>query len=308
MQPATATKKFDVPNSVSTIANGVNAHGDIVGRFDDAAGVTHGFLLRNNVYTTLDFPKATLTAARAINAQGDVVGSVENVSGQHGFILHEGVFTQIDYPGATTTTALGINNSGDITGSRIDPSGVKNAFILQNGVFTNVRFPSSLRTCSTDVWMVTDDAVTLVGSFWSLVDGGIHGYIRYKPGSFEVIDVPAAGFPCASVRSINEKGDMVGVYSTYDDDCAKGESYGFLLSQGIYTYIDFPSSCYTDASAINDDEIVGDFIDQKNLTTVSEPFRSTDRDGNPRIRGRWWSSLVPSCHFRDLSSSGWGIG
>ena len=259
--------RFDVPNSVLTIANGVNARGDIVGRFDDAGGATHGFLLHNNVYTPLDFPNATLTLARAINAHGDVVGSMETASGQHGFLLHDGVFTQIDYPGATTTTALGINNSGDITGSRIDPSGVKNGFILQNGVFTNVRLPSSLHPCSTDTWMATDDGITLVGSFCNLLDGGVHGYIRYKANAFQVIDAPgAAGFPCSSVRWINEKGDMVGVYSVSGDECAAGESYGFLLSQGAYTGINFPNSCYTDPSAINDDgEIVGGYMDLKDL-------------------------------------------
>ena len=37
---------IDVPGAVRTVANGINARGDIVGRYDSADGLRHGYLLR----------------------------------------------------------------------------------------------------------------------------------------------------------------------------------------------------------------------------------------------------------------------
>ncbi len=62
--------KIDFPNATQTLANGINARGDIVGRYADAEGVFHGFLLRKGVFSTIDFPGASLTAAFALNARG----------------------------------------------------------------------------------------------------------------------------------------------------------------------------------------------------------------------------------------------
>lgn len=36
---------FDFPGSTSTYANGINSRGDIVGRYTDTAGDTHGFVV-----------------------------------------------------------------------------------------------------------------------------------------------------------------------------------------------------------------------------------------------------------------------
>jgi hypothetical protein len=91
--------KIDVPNSTETLANGINARGDIVGRYADADGVFHGFFLRKGVFSTIDFPGASLTAAFALNARGDIAGHFVDADGiDHGFLLSDGKFTQIDFP------------------------------------------------------------------------------------------------------------------------------------------------------------------------------------------------------------------
>jgi probable HAF family extracellular repeat protein len=53
-----ATTALDVPGAVNTRAYAINNRGEVVGQYDDANLVSHGFLLRHNVYTTLDFPGA----------------------------------------------------------------------------------------------------------------------------------------------------------------------------------------------------------------------------------------------------------
>lgn len=253
--------RLDFPAAAGTFAAGVNARGDIVGRYLDARGVTHGFLLRQGVFSAIDFPDASFTAARAINARGDIVGRFDDASGnEHGFLLRDGQFTAIDYPGASATTARGINNSGDITGRHFDDAGNENGFILKDGIFHTHRVPHS---CSTDVWMAMDDGRVAVGDFCTDADNGIHGYVRNQPGQFQIVDFPGAGSPCTALRWINERGDIVGVYANTLDECYAFQAHGFVLRRGEYLAFDFPGAAYTDAFAINDDgEIVGDFTDQ----------------------------------------------
>ena len=65
---------IDVPGATATSANRINAVGQIVGGYTDAAGVGHGFLLDNGEFTTIDVPGATGTGAFGINAAGQIVG------------------------------------------------------------------------------------------------------------------------------------------------------------------------------------------------------------------------------------------
>ena len=41
---------LDFPDASFTSALGINPHGDIVGRYVDAGGVSHGFLLRRRAH------------------------------------------------------------------------------------------------------------------------------------------------------------------------------------------------------------------------------------------------------------------
>lgn len=153
--------KIDFPHATFTVANGINARGDIVGRCDDVKGVGHGFLLHKGVFSTIDFPHASLTAPRAINARGDVAGRINDVDGvEHGFLLRDGQFTQIDYPGASITTARGINNAGDITGRHFDAEGNESGFILKDGVFKDIHIPGGF---TSDVWSAQDNERVMVG-------------------------------------------------------------------------------------------------------------------------------------------------
>ena len=62
------------PGSSFTAAWDINPRGDIVGVFQNAAGV-HGFVLTADGYTTIDYPGATATRVFGINARGDLVGA-----------------------------------------------------------------------------------------------------------------------------------------------------------------------------------------------------------------------------------------
>ena|SRR5215831_10738449 len=100
-----------------TVAQGINAAGQIVGQYNTSTGA-HGFLLSGGTYTTLDDPLATSgTVAHGINATGQIVGFYANATGFHGFLLNGGMYTTLNDPSATLgTEAFGINAEGQIVG------------------------------------------------------------------------------------------------------------------------------------------------------------------------------------------------
>jgi probable HAF family extracellular repeat protein len=244
-----------VPESVGTSARGINARGDIVGHYESQDGATHAFLMRKGVITTIDFPGSVSTSAKGINARGDIVGDfTDEQGGWHSYLLSDGKFTQIDYPGASATVAFGINNASDITGRWYDDAGTELGFLLKNGTFYRVSVPDSGLT---SVSGAQDNGRVLVGD--TNLESGLHGFIRSRPGHYELIDYPGPEpVEFTIVRWINQRGDIVGV---------TGDSswFGFLLRDGQYTRIDvdFTGASTTRPLAINDDGvIVGDYINQ----------------------------------------------
>src|SRR5262249_6810654 len=129
---------FDFPGAVSTEAVGINPRGDIVGYYDSADGIRHGYLLSRETFTSIDFPGAIRTFAFAVNPRDDTVGSYNSANGRtHGFLLSGGEFTSIDVPGATFTQATGINPRGDIVGQYVT-GGETHGFLLRGGEFTSI--------------------------------------------------------------------------------------------------------------------------------------------------------------------------
>ena len=90
---------IDVPGATLTEAYGINAAGQIVGRFSDATGERHGFLKDGATFTTIAVPGATLTEAYGINAAGQIVGTFDDAAGvRHGFLKDGATFTTFDLP------------------------------------------------------------------------------------------------------------------------------------------------------------------------------------------------------------------
>jgi uncharacterized membrane protein len=275
--------KIDFPNEFNTIASGINARGDISGRYDDANGVVHGFLLRNGVFTTIDVPGASFTSARAINARGDIAGRMQDAAGvDHAFLLHDGQFTQIDVPGAASTIGRGINNAGDVTGNFIDSSGTEVAFVLQDGNFRSFL----VDPCSSDIWSAMDNGQVFVGDNCANPDSALYGFLRDRRGKFHTIDFPGSGpFPCTAARWINEREEIVGLYAVANnaDECYGAEViHGFLLRHGKYIPFDVPGSISSNPLAINDDGIiVGAYTDKNGVT---HGFKAIPKDLGERER------------------------
>jgi uncharacterized membrane protein len=267
--------RINVPGSLETQAHGINARGDVVGAYVGADGTSHGFLLRKGVFTTIDvpidLPGATATAiatrgARSINARGDIIGVFidSEFNEFQTYLLSNGEFTQIAFPGAIATVPGTINNAGDITGFFWGPTLARSGgFIYKDGRFYRVNVPGA---ADEFVRSAQDNGRVLVGTSTTSADGGGRGFIRWKPGQFELIEYPGLSIPCSGLRSINQRGDTVGsfAYINAGDNCYPPfvEQHGFLLRDGQFTLIDFPGAQVTDAFAINDDGvIVGRYTD-----------------------------------------------
>jgi probable HAF family extracellular repeat protein len=107
-----AASGFDNPFGPSgTLAEGINAAGEIVGYYADSNGDERGFLYNGGVYTTIDDPGAFDTYAFGINKNGHVVGVRLDKFGDRGFL--ETPVPNPPPPGGTTADMIlrGANGS-----------------------------------------------------------------------------------------------------------------------------------------------------------------------------------------------------
>jgi uncharacterized membrane protein len=129
---------FDYPGASRTVANAINARGDIVGNYVTGV-VTHGFLLRDGVFTSIDSPDAfgNATFANGINNQGDIVGGFNAAGPVGAYLIHNGVMIEftanITLPNDSVrgTNALSINDRGEIVGGVQFSSRISEPFLYQ---------------------------------------------------------------------------------------------------------------------------------------------------------------------------------
>jgi len=122
--------------AISATANGINAHGDIVGSETYKDGTTVGWIFRNTNYYQIAVPGAKETIANGVNFQDQVVGSYVDSSGNtHGFLVSTPISNpQWQYPlddpsAAGTSVITALNNFSTITGWYVDSGGVTHGFV-----------------------------------------------------------------------------------------------------------------------------------------------------------------------------------
>jgi YVTN family beta-propeller protein/probable HAF family extracellular repeat protein len=258
----------DYPGGTLNEVRQINNHGEMAGRYVDAEGVYHGFVVQNGVVTPINFPGALGTAVWGINDNGDLVGRYEDAEGitNHGFLFSNGVFTTIDPPGSTWTFAEGINGVGQIVGYFIDAGGHNHGFLLSAGTYSTIDFPGSVLTNILKV----DNVGAMVG-YYDDSSGNEHGLL-FQNGSFISFDYPDAFF--TDGFGINDGGQIVGYYAA----TATSNTLGFEDNNGIFTTINFPAA--VDGLAVEDindaGQLAGAYIDatgmEHGFVSATGPF------------------------------------
>jgi probable HAF family extracellular repeat protein len=248
----------NVPGATGTFPLDINNHGQIVGAYDDADGVTHGFLLSAGRFVTIDHPDATGvfnglagTVVLGINDRKQLVGTyVASDNLLHGFLLDRGRFIPIEGPGAVTTILVDINNRGQIIVQASNPDGSLPQYLLERGVFTPIAFPSAADTVAHKI----NPRGQVAGGYVDSA-GTQHGFVLDR-GRYTSIDVDVPGSVGTVLNQSNARGDVVG-YSIRSLDLS--DAVAFVMRRGgTITTFDVPEAATSTASAINErGQIVG---------------------------------------------------
>jgi uncharacterized membrane protein len=137
---------IDVPGALHTQPGDIDNAGRIVGEYQDAAGMFHGFLRDpSGAFTTIDVPGAVATSITGINDEGSMVGAFLDTAGVARSFLRDpdGAVTTIEVPGAVLTNARDINNAGQIVGIFGDQAASR-GFILSHGTFITIDVPDNV--------------------------------------------------------------------------------------------------------------------------------------------------------------------
>jgi hypothetical protein len=197
---------FDAPgvspgtgNYVGTEPQSINASGEIVGVYEGADFVGHGFLRApDGKITVFDDPAEGVgvnqgTWAYGINDKGEISGAVTDpAAGSHGFVRSaKGTYTDYDFPGETSTaynSAL-INNQGVTAGYYATSTGFVAGYERSpEGRMTS--FVPAISAGATAVWTfgLAGDG-TALGRVNDKNSLG-HAFMRSPGGKTVVFDVP----------------------------------------------------------------------------------------------------------------------
>jgi uncharacterized membrane protein len=243
-----------------TVPEGVNNQGQIAGTYSDADDRTHGFVLDDGVYTTVDTPETPgNTQVYDIDDRGRLVGASGHVS--YGYLADgRGRPIELDAPAvASDTFPTGINNRGEIVGSS-DRGGARSyhGFVRdRRGRFRRIDVLGAKGTAATRI----NDLGEIVGYYSDTNDNpntadDIRGFLLDRRGRLARIDVPGA--TATQPLGINNQGEIAGAYAD-----AAGTAHGFLRTRdGELTTIDVPDALVTVVLDINDrGQMVGIYLD-----------------------------------------------
>jgi hypothetical protein len=168
----------------------------IVGGYEEASGVGHGFLYNGATWTTLDMPDAYRTWASGIDGS-NIVGHYYDDFGVHGFLYDGSGWTTLDVPGvAGGTQAFGIDGS-NIVGSYYDyDTSNWRGFLYNGSSWTILDMPGADYTFPYGI-----DGSNIVGEYYD-ASSGSHGFLYTIP---EPATLLILGLGVLCLRSARQK-------------------------------------------------------------------------------------------------------
>ena len=259
-------QSLEVPGSVSTEGWNINQDGSIVGYYDTADGLRHGFIARPDLedtpvppkpetpsakgyytYESIDVPGVDILDLTASSDFGDYAGNTRSQNGEKtiGFTLIDGVFTTYDFPGSQHTYFYALGNNGVAAGHYKDSDGLYHGVVLdENGELKQYDFPGAVQTF---IFGISDETGAMSGNIVD-TNGVFHGFSGDMSITFPGAEDTFADF-------VNADGVVVGSYIT-----AEGTVHGFIRDpHGNFTSIDIPGLPNLEflyVNAINNDGVV----------------------------------------------------
>lgn len=240
-------------NSVDAINNS----GQLAGSYTDSAGISHGFIWKNGVLTSVDvtaLPSPNyVTVVTGINDAGDVTGYDELSNGglPFGFVVKaDGTVSQLQ--GIFSSQPAGIDNAGAVV-ANVSFSATNVAVVVSSsGVAQQLWDPSGTQPGATHVEGINAAGTEVVG----YTDGA--GAFVYDGTTYTHIA------PTGVANGVNDFGQVVGTYSD-----ATG-SHGFIYDGSTTVTFDYPLAANgTSLLGINDfGQIVGTYVDASNQTNA----------------------------------------
>jgi hypothetical protein len=164
---------IDVPGARSTLTNGIDSAGDLVGYYNN----TNGYTYDGSNFTTLQVPGSTVTEAFGMNDAGQVVGLFASIGSPiEGFMYDPqlGAYTVVIDPAGSTRVA-GINNAGDMVGYYTVGTGGEtmqtHGFLFSGGTYVTLDDPSAAPG-KTEAMGIAPGSDQVVGLFFDTNDSG----------------------------------------------------------------------------------------------------------------------------------------
>ncbi|HKT25512.1 MAG TPA: hypothetical protein VJR04_12965 [Terriglobales bacterium] len=231
-----------IPGAQQITANAINDRAQVVGQFNDANGMPHGFIYEDGSVCQLDYPNARETNILDINNRGQLLGLIVTATATLGFIYDRGMFSSpLIYPGAKTLTIPnGINDRQEIVGVHdAPPHG--GSFYYGVGGYKFLAYPGAQGTDAQRI----NDSRQIIGDFTDAA--GTHGFVYLENvGAFtSALNCPNA--PVIAFRGINNAGQIVG--GCVD---AQGNEHPFIYADGAMHPILIPGATSASVNDIND--------------------------------------------------------
>jgi hypothetical protein len=268
-QATTSFQQVDFPGAISTFLYGINNAGDLVGAYVSDDGndneSTHGFLLRNGVFTTIDYPESRLTVAAGINNHGVITGQYNDSDGfGHGFV-YNGDFTTKDIAGdGYQTFPTAIDDAGDLVGFCTDSEFNFHGCVAFDGPFNLFDYPDATASLALGV----DFRGFKIAGAYGTSNGHSfeHGFL-YEDG-FSTLDFPGASTTLAFGINDHDNDLTVGTYTLGDSKAGNiNLNNGFGYTSGNFTTRNIPGALQTNPVNLNDsNQVVGWYVDGNNRT------------------------------------------
>ena len=237
-QPAYTFTTLSYPEARQTFPSAINNLGQVVGQYQGAGGLGHGFLYDSGNYSLVEPLGAGYSAATGINNNSQIVGWANLTTG---FLYYGGSYTNLNGP------ANGINDAGQIVGNYSNSQ----YYLYSGGSYTPLTLPGYPNGIN--------NAGLIIGVN---ENGGYPEGFLYNPAQpVQTISAPNSG--CLDyLYGINNSDAIVGYEFQGALPCAEN-GLDFIYSAGTFTPVSpNPGWSQFEVTGINDfGMIVGTYAD-----------------------------------------------